>query len=415
MSSLKRNANIVLFESMSAKGINFINILLLTFVLSVADYGKYSYVFVSVAFLSAFFDLGMENTAIRFTNKVTGKTKNGIFGLYLIVKIIIMSVIIILFLVLGEVVFRILDKEDIISFLPYLLLGLLGESLFFLNDTYLQSSQKFIKRAIINISRQLVVLLMLIFFYIFGVESLKIIMLTFLIPFLYSLFFLKNYIFFFKSIKVLKLDLVKEIIKYEKWMVIVSIPNNILGRIDFFLIAVWASYQQLAIYNFGFQLSAIIAIIPYALGKVLLPHISKFNNYKVFLETKMILKKVVKISVLLTIGIFVFVIIAKQIVTGQYAFSISILQFMALTSVLTFISIPIEQVFYSIGKPKIIFNAKVIQIILILCLSILPWYTKSILLMPIIMFGTKLIYLFILYRGYKTEYENLPSSLERTS
>lgn len=79
--SLFKNLSIVFLESIITKALSFISILILSRQLGPEDYGKYSFVFVTVAFCSAFFDFGMENTAVRFSARDKGKMQS-IFGLY---------------------------------------------------------------------------------------------------------------------------------------------------------------------------------------------------------------------------------------------------------------------------------------------------------------------------------------------
>lgn len=397
----KKNVSIVFIESIGTKGLNFLNILMLTYLLSTSSYGKYSYLFVSIAFLSAFLDFGSENTAIRFSGKKSIEEKKALFGLYLVSKLFILLLLSLVLFFLGDKIFMILDKKEIIKFIPYLLLGIIGEGLFFINDTFLQSNGQFKKRALINLSRFVLTCLITATFLYFEIDNLDHIVIIFLIPLIYSIFFFKYYYQFFKALIKIGLHDIREILSYTKWMVLVSIPNNILGRIDFFLISIWATYSQLGIYNFGYQLSAMVAIIPYALGKVLLPHMSHYSSHQLFEETDRIIRKVKKISIAVSVFSVIAINVFKLFIQGDYLNSMSVLTFMALTAIMTFVSIPVEQAIYVIGKPNLILYSKLVQILLILVFSFIPQLLQSIVAMSLLILITKIIYSYILYKIYR--------------
>ncbi|HDR7607878.1 TPA: oligosaccharide flippase family protein, partial [Bacillus mycoides] len=159
--SLFKNLSIVFLESIITKALSFISILILSRQLGPEDYGKYSFVFVTVAFCSAFFDFGMENTAVRFSARDKGKMQS-IFGLYFFTKIIITATVITGLILFGSHIFSSQGKDEIIQYIPYLIVGYIGESLLFVNDTYLQAIQKFKLRALINIFRYFTLILIVL-------------------------------------------------------------------------------------------------------------------------------------------------------------------------------------------------------------------------------------------------------------
>ena len=176
----------------------------------------------------------MENTAVRFSAKDKENT-NVFFGLYLFTKLIIIFVVISVIFFFGHSIFGWLGRKGIIEYIPYFFVGFLGESLLFVNDTYLQAIQKFKLRAIINIFRYIISLLFILLLYLNQAILLKYVFFLYLLPLLISVFFLLKYVHFLKSYfsKKIARNMFLEIIHYEKWMLMVSIPNNTLGRIDF--------------------------------------------------------------------------------------------------------------------------------------------------------------------------------------
>ena len=128
-SKLFKNLSVVFSETVVTKILNFVIILLLTRQLGPEEYGKYSFIFVTMAFCSSFFDFGMENTAVRFANKKS-ETRNSIFGLYLFVKMLILFGIILVLMLFGGQFFALIHKSELTKYIPFLIIGILGESLF---------------------------------------------------------------------------------------------------------------------------------------------------------------------------------------------------------------------------------------------------------------------------------------------
>ncbi|WP_309476868.1 oligosaccharide flippase family protein [Bacillus sp. ISL-34] len=372
-SGLIKNLSVAFTESIITKILNFINILLLSRILGPEDYGKYSFIFVAIATCSAFFDFGMENTAVRFAAREQEKNQS-IFGFYIFVKLIIIFFFSAIFLIFGEDFLTMIGKSEISVFSPYLVIGFVGESLLFINDTYLQAIKKFKARAKINIIRYLITLGIIICLSFNNLILLKYVVFLYFIPLLISLFFLLKYVSFLKAFFLYSFNkqLFKEILVYQKWMILISIPNNIIGRIDFFLVSLWVTYKQLGIYNVAFQISAVVSFLPFVFGKVLLPKMAELSEEELEDNFKKIFKPTVLLGLLMLLVIPLVNFIVPLIFGDNYLNSIVILQVMLISAIVAFIIVPLEQVFYSIGKPNYITVGKYVQISIILILS---WYT----------------------------------------
>lgn len=314
----------------------------------------------------------MENTAVRFSAKEK-EFQNSIFGLYFIVKISILLAVVFSLVIFGEKIFIFMHKESIIKYLPFLIAGLIGESLFFINDTYLQAMQKFKLRSLINISRFVMAVSFIGILLLTKSLDLKYVFLVYLIPIFFSLLFIGKYVRFIKGFfsERLHLDLLKEVFNYQKWMLILSIANNILGRIDFFMLSFWVSFAQIGIYNAAFQLTSIVSFLPYVLGKVMLPKMAEQSSQ----ETFNLVKKMIKPVLVLTFIMLALIPLSGPVVVGllgdKYTPSIVILQILLLAFIFSFVILPFEQSLYSLGKPKLIALSKYFQLIIIVILNIL--------------------------------------------
>ncbi|GFN32770.1 lipopolysaccharide biosynthesis protein [Paenibacillus xylaniclasticus] len=403
-SKLFKNLTIVFSESILTKALNFFIILLLTQQLGPSDYGKYSFVFVAIAFCSAFFDFGMENTAVRFSAKNKEHTY-AIFGLYFISKVIIISIVTLLLIFLGNQIFLKLGQGEISAYIPYLIVGFLGESLLFVNDTYLQAIQRFKLRAWINVSRYVVSILFLLMLWLNDVLLLKYVLLIYYLPILYSLLFSLRYIGFIREFvrnKPTK-SLIREMIHYEKWMLTISVPNNLLDRIDFFMISLWVTYEQIGVYNAAYQLSAIVAFIPVVFAKVMLPKMSELTAQNVVSFTKKIMRPTLIISGAMLCLIPVLPLIVPLLLGDKYIQAESILQVMLIKAVLSFALVPIEQATYSLGKPMFITLGKYVQIgtIVVLIVALVPQF--GVIWAAVSVAAARFIYgtiLYLLYSNY---------------
>jgi O-antigen/teichoic acid export membrane protein len=367
---LVRNLGLTFFEAVITRGLNFFLILLLTRTLGPSEYGKYSFIFVAVSVMSALFDFGMENTAVRFSARDKAQM-DPIFGLYLILKLGILTIVIVILVLAQHWLFSAFNKSELMVFMPFLIVGLLGESLFFVNDTYCQANQWFQLRAILNIVRFLICFLLIGTLFFYKALTLHWVLYVYAIPFLFSLLFLGQYIKFISAFwkSDLPRTLMTEIVGYQKWMFIYSVANNLLSRLDFLMLGLWVSYAQLGIYNAAVQLCTIIAFLPLVLGKVLLPTLSDLDESQVFhISEKIIPHTLLLVFVALTL-IPMSPLAIPFLFGKQYELSIGIFQVLVMAYAASLMSMPFEQALYSLGKPDVLCASRYGQLAVIILLN----------------------------------------------
>ena len=404
-STLIKNLSIVFSESIITRSLSFAIILFLARELGPEEYGKYSFIFIVVTFCSSFFDFGMENTAVRFLARNKEK-KNSIFGLYFLAKAVITIVTLLCLGIFGKYIFAAMHKESIVQYMMFLIMGLVGESLFFINDTYLQAVQRFKLRASINISRYAIVLAFIVILYFKKLMLLKFVFCMYIIVLIFCLTFVPTYISFIRGYLKTKMNssLVKEIFSYQKWMFVLSIATNTLGRIDFFMLSLWVSYSDLGIYNAANQLSTIVSFIPLALGKVLLPKVAEMKPDEVFSFTYKTFKPLIISCTCLLITIPVVKPLVPFFLGSKYVPSIPIFQVFLLISIICIMLMVVEISLYSLGKPQVVTYGKYYQIGINIILNILTiprfgmiWAAINLTIARII-YGIVLIVLFFKYR-----------------
>lgn len=368
---LVRHLGLSFLEAVVTKGLNFFIILMLVRALGPADYGKYSFIFVAVTLLSAFFDFGMENTTVRFAAR-DNAWKSAIFGLYLSLKLGIL-ILLLLALGLGQAIFlKVLRQQELAPFMPFMLIGLLGESLFFVNDTYCQANHWFQWRLVLNSLRYGLSFLMVAGLFVQQKLQLHWAMYAYCIPLLLSLLFVCSYGRFLVAFwqGQLPSHTFKEMLSYQRWMFVYSMANNLLSRLDFFLLGLWVSYAQLGIYNAAVQLCAIIAILPLVLGKVLLPTLSDLAEPQIFRLSE----KLIQYTALLVLSTLLLIPVSTigvpWLLGKSYQASVGVFQILVLAYAAALMSMPFEQVLYSLGKPEVLCQARYSQLALIFLLNL---------------------------------------------
>ncbi len=402
-SKLFKNLSVVFSETVVTKILNFVIILLLTRQLGPEEYGKYSFIFVTMAFCSSFFDFGMENTAVRFANKKS-ETRNSIFGLYLFVKMLILFGIILVLMLFGGQFFALIHKSELTKYIPFLIIGILGESLFFVNDTYLQAVQKFTLRAYLNICKYSLSLIFIVILFLEKLLYLKYVFCMYFIPLGITILFIPKYIEFLKNYfsKNLPTEMLKEIFNYEKWMFVLSIGTNTLQKIDFFMISYWVSYIQIGIYNAAIQLAAVVSFLPYVFGKVLLPKLAEMENPEICSFIKKSDKILILACIVMTLCIPLTDFVVPVLLGEQYVLSIPVLKILLFAFILTFYVAPTEQALYALGLPKIITQGRYIQLFTLIGLNFLMIPKFGIVGSAFSVLMIRILYLFfIVTRFYK--------------
>lgn len=392
-----QNVNIILIENIVSKGINFLIILMLTRLLTPDIYGKYSFISVFIIATATIFDFGMDNTSIRFAAKEKGYNKS-VFGLYLIAKLVLATLIIFFILFFAAKIFAQIGKAEIIEFIPFLIMGTMGEYFLLVNDAYFQSCERFKLRAFINISRYIISLIYVVILYYIGKFNLHHVLFIYFIPLFICLIFTFNYTSFIKSFitNVLSKNILKDIFNYEKWMFLLSIANTLLIRIDIIMLSIWVSFDKIGIYNAAFQLASIVSLLPMAVEKVMLPKLSGLSKEEIIKFTIKSLKTIIILALAVFILIPLVWFIPSLIYGKQYTEAGIVLQILLIGFLLSFILLPLDQAFFAFGKPKFNTLSKYLQLVLIIVLNILTIPTLGYIWAAINVVIARLIYAFII-------------------
>ena len=128
--SLFKNLSIVFLESIITKALSFISILILSRQLYPEDYGKYSFVFVTVAFVVHSLILVWKIQQYDFQQEIKGKCK--VYLVYIFYKNNYYCNCNYRINLIWQSYFSSQGKDEIIQYIPYLIVGYIGNHFYLL-------------------------------------------------------------------------------------------------------------------------------------------------------------------------------------------------------------------------------------------------------------------------------------------
>ncbi len=370
-STLFKNILINLFEIFATKGLNFIVLLLITRQLPPTDYGIYSYIFALSITLVTIFDFKTNDTTIIFTSKHRNKVSN-LFGYYLTSKCIISFLTCVLIIFFAKYFFTILlNKPELIKFILIINVLFLGESFLLLQYAYYQAVQRFNKRALISITRNVLIFFLVLILYFTTNLTLENVLYVFCVPLIITVFFVPKFLKFFKATVNIKQDkvILKEIFSYHKWIIPSSLSTALLANINILMIPFWYNCDKVGFYNSAVQLQSIFLIIVIALNRTILPKISSLNQEDIFPFNKKLNSILLPLCLVLVISVPFLKFLPVVVYGNIYSESGLIFQILLLTAILKVMISPLENTLLSIGKSFNIMLSKTIQLILIIFLN----------------------------------------------
>lgn len=350
-----QDLNVVFLENILVRLLSFILFLILARTLGPDKYGIYSVISVSILFLVPFFDFGMENIAVRFSGVYENK-KESLFGLYLITKTSFAGILIFMTLLFPGVIPTILNKPETQNYLFIILIGFVLGNYQGIIAAYFVSTEKFSKRAFVNVGTFLIRLISILLLIKYSVNDIKFIALLFAlssIPFI--ILFIKHLLKFLRAYMQFGIDkvLLAEIFNYGKWIVLMAIPHQLMTRLDFYMVSYFSSFKEMGLYNSAVSLISIFSFIPFIVATVYLPKISKYKEHA---QVKQFIRRVVKVGIPITIIIIALMPFSKHFILlllgEKYFQSFSVFQFLLCAFIFNLWNIMLGTVFYGLGKSK---------------------------------------------------------------
>lgn len=370
--NLFNNFKIILSGGIAVKFLGFITTILIIRFLSPADYGIYSFLLANIMLLVSLSDLEMKRTAMVFSGQQEER-KDSIFGFYLGMRIIICLLITVLILLFGEYILSVIKKPELTRFIPVFLTGFWGWAFFMTNDSYLEFMQQFKKKTALNIFRSFLTLLAISIIIILNKNQINIITLVYLIPLLFLIIFIPNFLNIFRgfSWQDITRNFLVKIFNYQKKMTIWALINTFAPRVHILMIAAFLPMSKVGIFSAAFTLIKFMQIIPGAINTATFSQFTRYKGKELYNKTTRLIKLLSVFSVSTIPVIFIFPFIIRTLFGDNYSESIVISQILFFLIVLLIINIPVKNTLIIYNKQEILALFRFLSVILNIILNLI--------------------------------------------
>lgn len=331
-----------------------------------ANFGIFTVAATSLTLLADIGSFGVDTSVIRFLGKYDAKEKSRSFlKLALKIKFLVWLIILGVGWVLAPIIAQtFFQKSDLIFPLRLAFLGVGGAMLFSLISSALQGYQRYQNWAQLNISINLLRLILLIlgiFLAILTVNNaLYIFIATPFLGFLIGSTLLSNFIS-----APLNKNIFSEFFTFNKWIAVLTVIAAISARLDTYLLTRFANIVEVGFYGVATQLSSVLPQLIFALAAVVAPKLASFSSSE---QAVRYLKKLVLLtSSLAVMGIILLPLIGLLIplIFGKsYENSIAPFSILFIAQLVFLISLPAHQaIFYFFAQPQIFVGVTLINIL----------------------------------------------------
>lgn len=369
---LIKDVSTVFLGSTLSRLLNFISFLLIAKGLSVPDYGILSVLLSLIATLGDLVNSGLTASTMRYTaifNEQNEREKIGKLLSTSILNTLILTIVVVLVTALSSSFLSdLLFKQDLRLLLVVSAIGILSTFLYSNLNSILQGLQDFKGMFILSMA--------------FGIERLIPITILFFgqqmaIPTMVFLFAFTPFTPILIGIwmiisrhkipfSLFKYDfgIVKEMFNFGKWMSLWSVVAIIQSRMDVYLLSILTTTTQVALYDVSGKFVSVVGMGLGAYANVINPKIASYTDKE---KIKIEIKKIVKVTTLLTAGLAVGFIVLPfviQIIFGsKYDGSLLPLRIMLFGLVFYLWTFPFNSALYAIGKSNSFFFTALFQLV----------------------------------------------------
>ncbi|MDO8638496.1 MAG: oligosaccharide flippase family protein [Candidatus Daviesbacteria bacterium] len=331
-----------------------------------ANFGIFTVAVISLTLLADIGSFGVDTSVIRFLGKYGAEEKSRSFlKLALKIKFLVWLVILGVGWILAPTIAQtFFQKSSLIFPLQLAFLGVGGAMLFSLISSALQGYQRYQNWAQLNISINLLRLMLLIL----GVSltiltvnnALYIFIVTPFLGFLIGSTLLSNFIS-----APLNKNILSEFFTFNKWIAILTVIAAISARLDIYLLTRFSSIKEVGYYGVATQLASVLPQLIFALAAVAAPKLASFDNKGKavsYLKKLSLLTGGLSVVGLILLPVINFMI--PLIFGSSYYNSIAPFSILFLAQLIFLISLPAHQaIFYFFAQPKIFVGVTLINIL----------------------------------------------------
>jgi len=368
---IKKDIISVIGGRVFTSGLYFAFLGILMAVLSVEDYGKYTYYYSLIAIVPFFMDLGTNNAFLSLGAKKLKKDEHE-FELYksnyLAIKYLLF--IIYIFLIAALYFFDSINYLMLIVLFTGILFALqeLLANLFAVRKQFDKFSLLMPVRNVLNL------IIVATFIMILSVVELNannsIIMLTVATAASLLFYFIYNNDFFFNK-AYLDFDICRSLCSYSSWLVVYGFCTALMMRIDIFILEYYNTLDagigrnELGYFSAAFSLGLVLPMITNSIVKVAFPNLSQINCVVEVDKYLTLIKKAV-IPVLLSVFGFSFLVIlcVKFFLYQKYGSSIDVFLVISLATIVSFFTNLLIPLFYASNNTFFIAKLGISQLLI---------------------------------------------------
>ena len=342
-------------------------------ILGPVDFGVLSVALITLSLVSDLASVGTDTGIVKFVGQhiATDRLKAlGFLKLGFKIKLIIGVIVLIFgFLITPFIAESILAKPTLVDPLRYALLGALGMLLFSFATSALQALQKFWQWGLVNISANLVRLLLVLILIGLGrltlTSGLVVYITCIFLGFFIALYSLPN---FFKVKEETRLR--KEFLDYNKWVALFVVFAAFSGRLDTYLTTKLLSLAEVGVYSVAVSLSAIGAQLVTGITTVVAPKLAGFDSLgkaKTYLVKLQIFTSLLAILIVL-VGIPLGGVVIPLLYGQAYLNSLAPLGVLIIAQAVFLLSVPAHaSVFYYFSQPKLFVYTSFVNLLIVFC------------------------------------------------
>ena len=328
-------------------------------VLGPSDFGLFVLSVTVLALVADIGNFGINTGIVNFVSKYFTNDRSRSFG-YLKLGLYSKIVISLVFLILGyllspSIADGIFSKPELVSPLRLAFLGVGTTWMFSFTTSYYQAVQKFTSWGVVQIFTNSIRLGGVIVLYFLSDLSLNTSLIFYIVaPFIGFLTGLINISFSFTKEKLNK-SLWTDFFSYNKWVAVSGGVSAFTSRADTFILGRLAMPYSIGLYSAANQLVQVIPQLIVAIGTVVAPKFSSFDNEKkMFGYFKKLQLMVMGIAGVMVLSIPIVKIVIKVFFGPEYDRSFGIFVILFVSMLVFLISIPVHNaIIYYYQYPKL--------------------------------------------------------------
>lgn len=359
--------------------------------------GEYSLVFGFYTLFILIFEVGISQTAIRFSSRAVllndRETQFQVLRWTFRIRLFLMLNLLFFSFLMAPFVAELWNSPHLTRLLRFSLLIGIVSPLVSIPSIYFQSNKQFKKNTLVLTIQSIFLFLGILFIEYFSLWDIKWIILINLLNTIFSgilcyllvpseIFFSKSEIKYFwkKHFKSFLKFPIKE--NFEKspneiknfilFMMLSTIPVVFIGNIDIWFMGRFVEKAEIGIYNVASKVTIPLTILLIAINTALWPRISGINHIS---EIRLTVKKMFKINFLLFFGAFIYSFFAPYFIPcifgSQYTGGIFVAQLLSVKYALNFLIYSILSLGYNLGIVKYYWIINLLQLFFVVLINLI--------------------------------------------